>query len=456
MPKPAIVYLLYLQIIIASILFGAVYTWVWSGLLLLALVMLAVLVLEWSGGRQRFVLSPWVTGMLFVFLLALLCQLCLPGSDWPGACKELAQGLQLQLCSGIAINSYQARMAFYQWLLPLILFVVAAHCLRSHRDGYALIIVVVGIATVQALYGIWQLLSESDPMPFLNWPHKEPHQLHITGSYICSNSYACLLAMAVPLGLGLLLDTLQQRRRREAGRGLRQLVYYYLVYHPRARLLPLIFLALLLTILSLIFSISRGAILAAAIGVSFWVWLLSRRQNRGRGTAMIFICLSLLLLSLSIYLYLSGLEPISDRFDQLASGAGGRLRIYQISWNIFLGYFWWGCGGGCFHYAWQIYPAANGINLRYAHNDYLQFLVEYGLIAAVALLALVIAWGSAIWRNRRRSIYSWEIWSAVAAALVIIAVHGLGDFSLHIPGHRLLTAILMGSLLATNQPGCEA
>jgi O-antigen ligase len=85
------------------------------------------------------------------------------------------------------------------------------------------------------------------------------------------------------------------------------------------------------------------------------------------------------------------------------------------------------------------------IDQDYAHNDYLQYFSELGLVGfALALVPLAMAL-STIWRNWRRSRpdYRW-LSLACAASLLAIGLHSFVDFNLYVPANMFLLAYVLG------------
>ncbi len=82
---------------------------------------------------------------------------------------------------------------------------------------------------------------------------------------------------------------------------------------------------------------------------------------------------------------------------------------------------------------------------RDAHNDYVQFAAESGLIALFAL-------GWVFWRLLRRigaamragDPREWPLLAAVVAAVIATTLHELIDFNLHVPANATLLAVLLG------------
>ena len=93
----------------------------------------------------------------------------------------------------------------------------------------------------------------------------------------------------------------------------------------------------------------------------------------------------------------------------------------------------------------------------YAHNDYLQLLTEYGVIAGLLLVGFLDTHFLTIWkfvRWRLRTLQQKEKSLSSSLALVIgsaagiaaLAVHSIFDFNLQIPGNTLFAAFLFGVL----------
>jgi len=93
----------------------------------------------------------------------------------------------------------------------------------------------------------------------------------------------------------------------------------------------------------------------------------------------------------------------------------------------------------------------------YAHNDYLQLLAEYGVIAGLLFLGFLVAHFSAAWKfvrwrlgtlqQKQKSLSSsLALVIGAAAGVAALAVHSVFDFNLQIPGNTLFAAFLFGVL----------
>jgi O-antigen ligase len=101
-----------------------------------------------------------------------------------------------------------------------------------------------------------------------------------------------------------------------------------------------------------------------------------------------------------------------------------------------------GVGPGGIALVWTTSDGRTVIS-RYAHNEYLQVLVQLGVIGFLLLLALLAAITRTVWQSRAAA-PSPQLWAGVAAGLVALAVHSGLDFLWHIPAIPLLGALLIG------------
>jgi O-antigen ligase len=204
--------------------------------------------------------------------------------------------------------------------------------------------------------------------------------------------------------------------------------------------------------------------------ISFVVQLLvlalviaQRRHSRKR------LWLSLGILCALLALILVALQPIGGSGltlgEKLASfrepfgkgDASSRLAIIRDGLRMVRARPWLGWGLGTFA---DVYPAFrsyySNLIMNAAHNDYLQALVETGLIGFLAWIAFVVL----LFRTGIRKVENWrrEARASMALAALVgctgLLVHGLCDFNLRIPANAALFFVL--AALATANRGMGA
>lgn len=108
-----------------------------------------------------------------------------------------------------------------------------------------------------------------------------------------------------------------------------------------------------------------------------------------------------------------------------------------------------GSGPGTFPEVYrQFQPLELGhYSINHAHNDYLEWLFEGGLVAAVILLVLLALYLQQ-WVKLWTAEGQWTIFRFAQAgagiALLLTALHGCVDFNWHIPANVLYTGFLAG------------
>ena len=193
--------------------------------------------------------------------------------------------------------------------------------------------------------------------------------------------------------------------------------------------------------LCLLLSASRGGAIAAVCGMItlFALEALAGRVNR---RAMLIAAAGGLCLGLAdgAALYL--------RATDASVATGDRIELFGEYWRAFLASPLFGYGLGAFEevnrllLTPQSYPVF--WDVRAAHNVYLQWLLEAGMIGALPMfLAIALLIGST-WRGLQRRTRSRTLIHGLLAADVVFLVHGWSDFSLQVPAVATLWAIMLG------------
>ena len=249
----------------------------------------------------------------------------------------------------------------------------------------------------------------------------------LTGDFLSPNTAGSLFAALVVLAMAAALAV---ARRREGDRR-----------RPRwAEAAPFWALALLFAAV-LFLTASRGAALAAGAGLVVFFVLEGfdgRLHWRTAGAA---------LLGAGALLLLQGPFLLS-RVARSNIDTSQRGDLFSIHWKAFLDSPLFGYGLGSFDAAHKLrLDQANFAvewNVRAAHNVYLQWLEEAGIIGALPMFACIalIVWGSVrggLKRRRSKSL----LWGLVAVDAVFLA-HGWTDFALQVPAIAAFWALILG------------
>ena len=199
---------------------------------------------------------------------------------------------------------------------------------------------------------------------------------------------------------------------------------------------------------------SRGGLLSIGLTVLVLVFVLFLATRPRLPVVLAVVAAALLagwgLLAASGGITLERLGQFDANYDVEAAG---RLTFWQISLDMVADRPWQGHGYGNFEAAFaQHRDERFDARVDLAHNTYIEHLVELGVPATLLLyLGPVLLFGYCV-RGvfvRRRD----QVFPLVAVgATVLVALHGLVDFSLQIPAVAVTYAALLGIGVAQAMP----
>jgi len=189
---------------------------------------------------------------------------------------------------------------------------------------------------------------------------------------------------------------------------------------------------------------SRGSALVLLVGVGALIWMSRRRGSAALWVAGVLLVAGLLSQYWHMYPEITGQEAtLSDRMA--AVGVQGRLFIWSMCWNLFLEHPWLGIGAGnLMSYGTEAIPPVLAGNPQYggvasamigghanAHNLLLQFLMEWGIIGALAIfgfIGLIMARICPIIWQRRLDLTDGRVQGGIGASLMLL--HGMFSVSM--------------------------
>ena len=333
------------------------------------------------------------------------------------------------------------------FLALLVYFLALRTLLREDPPFLAVVAGVIALVGAgEALYGLFQFLRPQLGVLWLSISQRAAQ-----GTIIYKNQYAALLNLCWPVACAMAVAALSRiftvdtrRSSRRFGQMLRNL-------NRENRLAGLYLLAVGMMLLAVLFSLSRGGIIAMLV-VLFTLDLtlpLSRRTK--------LVVAGILLAFLGGYGLLLGLDTVVNRFNSIDQSGLNRLNVYLASLPMLSEHWLTGIGLGSYDLLSPVYlkglPTA--LHFDHAHNEYLEFAVELGLPAA----GLLFAWLAALMLRAGRGLSRLHqsadahstavlVGTAAFAALVGLFVHGWVDFGWRLPA-TLLYATTLAALVAT-------
>ncbi len=322
-----------------------------------------------------------------------------------------------------------------------ILGFLVLHTVKHGRQIRTLLAVVVCSGAFQALYGLFELTRTE---PRLLFYRKIFSPDSVTGTFVNRNHFSGYLEIIVPLALGLAMARMNMMTF--GVKGLREKL---LLWTSKGLLVNILILAAAVVMaLGIALSNSRSGL--AVLGFTAFLFLglsvsaFSRTGFRqpwiGRAVRTTFLCFMILALTV-------GVGSTIRRFalDDLLHQ--DRPQYWSNTVEIIRDFPLFGTGLGTFAAAYGAYEksSSNELLLVHAHNDFLEYIAELGLVGGALLIGAVLylAVSSYLaWRGRR---------NAQARALALgglvsisgIGLHAVTDFNLHIPANMVLFSVVL-------------
>ncbi|MCS6874540.1 MAG: O-antigen ligase family protein [Pyrinomonadaceae bacterium] len=349
------VFLLLLFILIfAPIAYGAVDTWAFATI---ALILLAVYLIWISdvirSGQLKFSNNPLqlpILGLIVIGIIQLL----------PFRSVSVDS---LSIVSSISLDPYATRFAVIQLFLYALFFSSALVFISDESRVRKTAIFAIVLGSLFAFLGILQQLTDpntifgfrivKDAIPF--------------GTFVNRHHFAAFMVMLAGLSFGIAYSKSLKSDR-----------------------LILIWIAIIMMILAILMTGSRGAFLSLIATISLVLFLSERLSDfRGRLLVAVFVLFS----SIVLLVILLGADEWLARSIGLniqQDISSGRFHFWAVAWRIFLDHPILGTGLDSFAVVFPKYDTWNGtFRVERAHNDYLQMLSDAGLLGFVCVIAFI-------------------------------------------------------------------
>ncbi|HEX5412427.1 MAG TPA: O-antigen ligase family protein [Terriglobia bacterium] len=412
-PRPTTIarYLLVFTLMAAPTAFGAVQTWAWASLAVIA----AVLLVLWAMGcaQNQAVSIRWSALYVPAVLYLLL-----------GA---------VQFGRHLTLDPFATREALIKLLTSFVILflVVQLWADASARMWKRLGMAVAIYALSMALFAIVQYFT-SYGLIYWNIAAQGGDAF---GPYVNHNNYAGLMEMLIPICLCFALY-----------RSLKDSDQMLLIFGVCG------------AIASLLLSGSRGGMIAVAaeiaiLGVIIW------RRNKDRGNFRKWKIIGLVSAA-GLAVALFAVTPNSG-WQRLASIAGvvqtpdvtmeNRLTVSRDALAALHDYRWFGTGLGTFDTVFPQYQTfPTDLAWTHAHNDYVEALTETGIVGGLIILSGLLLFAWLVIRNLRARNNDLQWWIQLGAALGCcgLLIHSFADFNLHIPANMAWFAACAGLAIA--------
>lgn len=306
------------------------------------------------------------------------------------------------------------------------------------------------MGTFEAAYGLFEIFRDNPRILFYK---KVYHQNSVSGTFVNRNHLSGYLELIIPLALGLVISRidfsfLSQKKWMDR---------FIHLFRKEAFASLLVTLSVIIMSLGIVFSSSRSGVFLLLFTFLLFIELtviyfsMSRYRLAWikkflKGTFVIVTLLSLFV----------GMGKTIQRFQLDELLQGGR-PIFWSNVTGMIGQFpLLGTGLGTFA---AVYPAFEKVGfpglLSHAHNDYLEYLSELGLIGTAILLGgvlFIIVRSFLVWVQRRNAEVK-GLGLGGLIALLVMMIHSITDFNLHIPANALLFSVILSLTYVTVHHG---
>jgi O-antigen ligase len=407
----------------------------------------AVVVVKWMRRRfhvpRAFRRAQWAWIVLGVFLFWQLLQMFAPGwltPDFVTAAYEEAGAK----ASGITLDRVVAYEAMLVSLLVYSAFMFTVLLVDSMYRIHLLLWTLVWVGLILSiLSGV--IAMEGAEVEVMGYSLVQNGIT--TGSFVNRNHFANYLVLTLSAGIGLLISMQDSRGPVHWRQRLRGWIETLLGAKARLR----IFLALMVITLVLTRSRMGNTAFFASLLIAGGVALV---LIRGRQRPLFILIASLVVIDIFIVGTWFGVEQVVDRIAQTVSvdedqqivvNAQDRLDAVRESSAMIREAPIVGSGGGGYFIRFPLHRSPDQKFFDHAHNDYLEFTVNYG-IPAMLLWGwfMLLSLGKSLAQLKTRN-HPLALGACFASTMGMVAmgIHSMVDFSLQIPANASTFMVLL-------------
>ena len=407
-----------------------------KGVLGLVMAILVWSVLALGATRpQDFLVVQWMTLALLAvwsvrFVVNPKHRLLWPPVCWP----VLAFVVYAVARYATAEVEYLARQELLRVLVYAVIFYAVINNLHKQEPSQIVGLTLIFLAMLLSFYALVQFLTDSDAVWSLvgQFDKPEGHRKRGSGTFLSPNHLAGYLEMVLPLALAFTLT----------GR-FSPVMKVVLGYASLA-----IFAGITVTF-------SRGGWVASAVSLAALLYWMARQRDYWKRGLIVVLAFSALFAVTWTKARLS--VNRHERFDTAKQVEDMRFLLWEPAQAMWKDHFWFGVGPDHFDYRFRQYRSDH-YELQNrpgrVHNDYLNTLVDWGLVGALLVGA---CWAAFYWQVFRGWRFVQRSQSDLGAkrstrssfvlggslGLLAILIHSWVDFNMHIPANAILAVTIM-------------
>ncbi len=278
----------------------------------------------------------------------------------------------------LSIDRSQSLVNFTKLLSLSCLFICVLALVNNERRLKLLLFTIAGVGTWQALYGIVEIVFGNNTSIVFSFPIENK----ATGSFVYNGHFANFLTLGLAAAIGLLVSKLEKGKSHRPSNNHTRI--FRLAVDPKI----IISSCIGIMVIALIMSHSRSGNLAffsslGLVGITALVFI-KKPSEKLKQLIIAFLIINVIALA--------GLYSIGQMKESSASlepwASDDALRD---AYPIVADYPIFGSGGGSFYSTFPSYQIQEATLFHdHLHNDYLQFVMEYGLLGAFILWGLMV------------------------------------------------------------------
>lgn len=319
---------------------------------------------------------------------------------------------------------------------------VSVFC-NSRKRVFLVIVGVLIISILEASIGIYQYISIDG-------------EKYATGTYVNRNHFSGFIELTsfLLIGYALSLKKYKKNNISNVNTNLMEVIYSDNLYKQ-----SLIIFIICIIVVSLFLASSRMAIFCFISTITFFFFMLKKINREDPGDKLLILFAIFVISSFVLFI---GLYPIFKRFLETVGEAPGRVFVWKDCLNIIKDYPLFGTGLDTFRYIYPQYKTIEkAVRFNFAHNDYLQLMIETGIIGFLLLTIPLINFlkysiNKIFVLSKNKDFFGSYIRLGALCGVLSILIHSLVDFNLHIPANALYFSMLIGLIFTDFKETFEA
>lgn len=403
-----------------------------------------------------------VAGLSLVQLLVLLQLVVLP-HEWLVALSPKLQILADQLDIGLntlSVDPGQTEISLFKGISYLVFGVLLLLLCDSRHRIKMIVFTIIASGVFQAVYASLELLSGSESSLIFQLPQS----VVARGSFAYKNQLANFLVLSSAIAIGYLISRMAQRHEPHH----KSRLYGWLDALTGTK--AIVRLSIILMVIALVMTRSRmgNAVFMMSLTLMAVLALFFYKNKPG---SLVYFLSSLFVLDAVIIGSWFGLDKVKQRLENTSLLAESRDEVVQMVMPMVRDFPLAGSGAGSFYSTFPHYHQARIDGFYgHAHNDYLQFATEYGLLATVCLggilvYGLVLSYQtysrhsshhSSLHSSHHYESFYKGVSLGCSMAILAVLIHSTVDYSLQAPANAiLLITILCLCWLCRYRPGLK-